>query len=209
MPRRYSLTEEGRAARASRRNETTRALLDAARKLFTEQGYDGVSVVEIGRLAGVSHTLINTYFGGKAGLLYALVEAANAPQLEATRAAVARPDPAMVRLRAVFSAWAEADLADPRAFQVLQSYAWTWSAATEAKNRAERLEFRKALEQLIVEGRARGEFPPGAPESVLSEAMVAIYLWGIRSAVYAGCAASAAIDDLWPQVEALLGVAAD
>lgn len=59
-----------RDAAASRR-----ALLQAARALFHERGYDGATVREIGERAGVDPALIARYFGGKEGLyLAALAE---------------------------------------------------------------------------------------------------------------------------------------
>jgi AcrR family transcriptional regulator len=63
----------------AQRTETTRqALIDAARALFTERGYDAVSAEEIVRAAGVSRGALYHHFGGKAELLeavYARLEA--------------------------------------------------------------------------------------------------------------------------------------
>jgi AcrR family transcriptional regulator len=44
------------------------ALLAAARKLFAERGFDGVSVKEVAQAAGHNPALINYHFGGKEGL---------------------------------------------------------------------------------------------------------------------------------------------
>jgi AcrR family transcriptional regulator len=45
-----------------------RKLIDAAEKLFSESGFDGVSIREIADAAGVNVALIGYYFGGKGGL---------------------------------------------------------------------------------------------------------------------------------------------
>ena len=67
---------------------STRAkLIEAARKLFSEYGYEGVSVTDIGKKAGVSHAMIYANFTDKAGLLYEIVRENNAPQLPAVRKA--------------------------------------------------------------------------------------------------------------------------
>lgn len=50
---------------ASRREETTQIILDAAEKLFAERGYSGISVRDIGREADVSHALVHRYLGSK------------------------------------------------------------------------------------------------------------------------------------------------
>lgn len=46
-------------------------MLDAAEEVFTEQGYDGASIEEITRRAGIKRPLFYTYFGGKEGLYLA------------------------------------------------------------------------------------------------------------------------------------------
>jgi AcrR family transcriptional regulator len=55
-------------AQASRR-----ALLEAARALFDELGYDRATTREIGERAGVDAALIARYFGGKEGLYIATI----------------------------------------------------------------------------------------------------------------------------------------
>ena len=55
-------------ATASARGETRLKLIDAAEALFSESGFDGVSIREIAEAAGVNIALIGYYFGGKEGL---------------------------------------------------------------------------------------------------------------------------------------------
>ncbi|GAA1795563.1 TetR/AcrR family transcriptional regulator [Actinomadura chokoriensis] len=59
----------GRARRPRRDREATeRRILEAARDLFGEHGYDGVTVREIASLAEANVALVNRYFGSKAAL---------------------------------------------------------------------------------------------------------------------------------------------
>jgi AcrR family transcriptional regulator len=51
-----------------KRGEPRRLLLEAARDLFSSQGYSGTSTREIAEKAGVSETLMFRYFGSKVGL---------------------------------------------------------------------------------------------------------------------------------------------
>jgi AcrR family transcriptional regulator len=51
-----------------RRGEPRRLLLEAARDLFTSQGFSGTSTREIAAHAEVSETLLFSYFGSKVGL---------------------------------------------------------------------------------------------------------------------------------------------
>jgi AcrR family transcriptional regulator len=53
---------------------TARRLLEAARRILERQGYDALTLEAIGREAGENKSLIWYHFGGKPGLLVALVD---------------------------------------------------------------------------------------------------------------------------------------
>ena len=80
----------GRARKPGGRREeyaatTRRAIVDAARQLFTEQGYFSTTVDEIATAARVSPATIYAVSGGKHGLLQTLMETwIHAPIVEAT-----------------------------------------------------------------------------------------------------------------------------
>lgn len=58
----------------ARRLATEARLLDAAEQTFAAQGFEAAGVKEIAERAGANVALINRYFGGKQGLLYAICE---------------------------------------------------------------------------------------------------------------------------------------
>ena len=65
------IVEPGKTRRRGRRpggTDTKAALLDAARKVFSEQGYDGATVRAIATKAGVDAAMVNHWFGSKEGL---------------------------------------------------------------------------------------------------------------------------------------------
>ncbi|MCX4730466.1 TetR/AcrR family transcriptional regulator [Streptomyces sp. NBC_01363] len=63
---------------------TRRRLLEAARDLFAERGYEGATVRSIAARAGVNQALLFRYFGSKRGLLTEVVALGGLEQLQAT-----------------------------------------------------------------------------------------------------------------------------
>jgi len=67
-------TAAPRPARRRNREQTIHDILDAAEVLLDRKGPDGFGLAELGRSAGVSFGLIHHYFGGKEGLLRAVLQ---------------------------------------------------------------------------------------------------------------------------------------
>jgi AcrR family transcriptional regulator len=68
--------QDGNAGTGRRRDKeaTKRALLAAGLKVFAQRGYDAATTREVAQAAGVNEQLIQRYFGGKGGLLLAIIE---------------------------------------------------------------------------------------------------------------------------------------
>ncbi|MCC5579553.1 TetR/AcrR family transcriptional regulator [Microtetraspora sp. AC03309] len=67
-------TEHDSAGRRRDPGRSRQAILDAAERIFAREGYDGASLVAIGKAAGVSGTLPAYFFKDKATLYAAVVE---------------------------------------------------------------------------------------------------------------------------------------
>lgn len=91
---------------------TPTAILDAAEDLFARQGYDGTSVREITRAAGVNVAAVHYHFGAKDALLRAVtdrvVEPLNAQRFGLLDVLEAAGDPPA--LRAVMEAFVRPDI---------------------------------------------------------------------------------------------------
>jgi AcrR family transcriptional regulator len=74
--------QPSRRTQAERTEATRGALIAAARRLFTERGYDEVSAEEIVRAAGVTRGALYHHFGGKRELLEAAYEQLEAESTE-------------------------------------------------------------------------------------------------------------------------------
>jgi AcrR family transcriptional regulator len=81
------LSEPCAVARRRDKEATKKTLLAAAVEVFAQRGFDGATTREVATRAGVNEGLIQRYFGGKAGLLQAIVGNMCGERLTACRAA--------------------------------------------------------------------------------------------------------------------------
>lgn len=72
-------TTPAKPVRKRDREATGQALLEAAKCVFAKHGYDAATTKEIALKAKVNEALIQRYFGGKAGLLEAILKQGRAP----------------------------------------------------------------------------------------------------------------------------------
>ncbi|WP_167853423.1 TetR/AcrR family transcriptional regulator [Roseovarius aestuariivivens] len=201
-------TKSGRRDRQTlkdkKREETRGKLIAAAKRLFAEHGYDDVPVTEIAREAGVTHSMINVYFGGKPGLLYQIIRENNAPQYEASLRIAEGGGRAVHRLSDMLRLWAEEDASDPRLLAIMQSYSWVWPLDTERENTLDRARFKGLLESLIGEALAAGELRRDLDPKVSAKAVFAIYTWALRDVVFDKLSVSDCHAGMMAQVRTLL-----
>lgn len=210
MARSYTLSESARAGRDAKKEATKTALLEAARLLAGRRGIGGLSVTEVARMAGVSHSLINTYFHGKAGLIAELVKERNLRRMAESAAVAAGPGRPDDRLREVLTGWARFDLSDPALLRVLRAYSWEWSDLAEAGHLRDRAEMMAPLARLLAEGQAAGIFRRDVAAADALPAIWAIYTIGMRGAVFSAPIPTPekAIAAIWGQIAAIVMVPA-
>lgn len=98
--------------RRARGEATRRLLVDTARELFGEQGFQATSIEEVLRRAGVARGALYHHFKGKSDLFDAVAEQVFAEIAEVTGAAARGSKDPRERLRAGSRAWLEMAL-DP------------------------------------------------------------------------------------------------
>jgi AcrR family transcriptional regulator len=178
-PRRPTLKDQ-------KREETRARLLAAARRLFAEYGYDDVPVTEIAKEAGVTHSMINVYFGGKAGLLYEIVRTNNEPQYVESKRLAETGRPPLDRLSEMLLFWVLSDGADPRLLAIMQGFSWVWPPQLEAENAADRGRHKELVADLICEAQRSGVVSSSVDPRQAASSVFAIYTWGLRGVVFEG-----------------------
>lgn len=78
-----------RRTQQERREESRSKVIEAATYLFATRGYTGTTMVEIGRVAGVSHGLVTYHFGSKQECIRAVLEEVRQKSIERRQASLA------------------------------------------------------------------------------------------------------------------------
>ena len=147
---------------AGPRTDTSAALLDAARELFAERGFDGASVRAITERAGVNLGAVTYHFGSKEALYHRVIETFLAPLRERVVAAAGGEGAPLDRIGAMLAAAFDHYASDPAMPRlILQQVASGRSAPPPA-----RAWIRQAVGLLagsIEAGQADGSVRPGDP----------------------------------------------
>lgn len=108
------------AARKAVDKELTRALImDAARDLFVEKGYQHVSMRQIAKVLNYSHGAIYYHFKNKAELFYALVEAHFVMLDEKIDELVSKDTEDLVKLRHILLGYIEFGLTHQSHYEIM------------------------------------------------------------------------------------------
>jgi AcrR family transcriptional regulator len=156
--------------REQARTNVRQAILDAARVLFREEGYAGLSMRRLADSIGYTPKTIYLYFADKDDLLSELIEEGVgrlADQLEA--AAVEQPDPGR-RLDAVALAYVAFGLDNPYAYEaifMMRQHPLTRKAATLRKH----VQGRRMVDTLTRVVRESGRVAPGLDPEVVLQAL--------------------------------------
>jgi AcrR family transcriptional regulator len=120
------------ATQGERRAETRERLLAAAADLFAERGIDGSSVDAIAERAERTSGAVYDHFGGKPGLLFALLEGWTDAAAEVIGAEVAAATTLDERLEAIWRNVVSPPKGDDGRWILLEHELWSFAARDEA-----------------------------------------------------------------------------
>lgn len=170
--------------RALAKQRTREKVLAAARRLFAERGYEGATIRDIARAAGMSTGAVFASFTDKADLFGEILEAEQVVLRDVMRAAAAE-HAGYEAILAMFDAAAELHMGELALFQAAMVALWTPGLAPVLRRRLER----RQVTPLIAAAVKQELGCEGAP---IDAAQVADLLWE----VYAADLRRAALADL-------------
>jgi AcrR family transcriptional regulator len=170
---------------AAKAAETRERIIQAAREVFSELGYDAATFQAIAIRADLTRPAINHYFASKRVLWAEVVEQTNSQVVSAGRARAQGERSLLDRLSAFFSAAMQADTEDRAAAaflvtSVLESQRHPELAGDEHDSLRNSREF---IQWAVNDAIERGELTTDTDVSYLVEMLVAV-MWGMG--FYAG-----------------------
>ena len=179
-------------AKASPREAKRRRVLEAARRLFETEGYQGATVRDIARHAGVSVGTVFNAYGSKGEILAEVMRG----RLDALYSEFDRVVPHLRgstadRLRTLFSIHFSFEVQNTRLFLAHIAAAWDWTQPPEATPYGRNQNLRDMLADCLAKGIELGDVAPDADIGEVVELLVAAYAWAYRLAARDGADAAA------------------
>jgi AcrR family transcriptional regulator len=169
----------GVASQEERKAETRRRLLDAAASLFAERGIDAVSIDAVAEEADRTSGAVYAHFGGKDGLLVALLDELVDDMAAVMGAELTLSDQGDEQLAALWRAFSDPPPGPGRGWLLLEHEFWLYAARHgDAQRRlARRFELaRQSAAQAMVEFAERGAAELPAPPDQVGTLLVALLI---------------------------------
>jgi TetR/AcrR family transcriptional regulator, transcriptional repressor of aconitase len=131
-----------------KRSITRRQIIDAASACFAEYGYDKTTFDDVAKKAGVSRTLIYTYFKSKQEFFFTLLDEKHQNYLRQSQEVLKSDLSDKEKLRKIIDIW----MTDPHRIIYKSSLPNVWFKPTKSIQESEKLlrgEFIKALVPLV------------------------------------------------------------
>ena len=178
--------------RGTQKAATRNRVIEAARELFETQGYEGASIREIAKHAGVSVGSVFTTFASKGEILSQVM----ADRLDGLYAELDRVMPhlrgaTVERLRTMFAVHFAFEVQHTRLFlaHIAAAYDWALPGAATPMGRNQRLQ--AIIRECLAKGVAEGDVDPAADPQEVVDLLMAAYAWTYRLAAWNGADAAA------------------
>ncbi len=198
----------GEAPRLNRRQaakvRTRQKVLDAARALFAERGYEPATIRDIAKGAGMSTGAVFANFQDKAELFEAVLAEDMASLAETLKAAAAAESTLRARLLAALTAGYHGSLEQLPLVQAVVARSWFQPVAAEMRNRAAIKPLVMVVSDALQAGVREGELRQDADVRLLSDLIYDAYLSNYRRAAYDGWTIAQLTTRMGKQIDVIL-----
>ncbi|CAN5405638.1 TetR/AcrR family transcriptional regulator [soil metagenome] len=182
---------------------TRQKVLDAARGLFAERGYEPATIRDIAKGAGMSTGAVFANFQDKAELFEAVLTE-DMTRLADTVKSGAGEGSVTGRLTAALAAGYHGSLDQLPLFQAIVARSWFQPLAAETRARAVTKQLLAVITDILRKGVAAGELSQDADVPLLTELLWDAYLSNYRRAAYDGWTAAQLTDHIGKQIAVIL-----
>lgn len=183
---------------------TRQKVLEAARTLFAERGYEPATIRDIARGAGMSTGAVFANFQDKAELFEAVLTEDLAKLAEALRSASAGETTVRGRLVTALTAAYHGSLEQLPLVQAVVARSWFQPVAAEMRTRQAIRPVISVVTDALQTGVREGELRQDADVHLLSELIYGAFLSNYRRAAYDGWSMEQMVEQLGRQVDVIL-----
>lgn len=199
-----SLRPQKLTRRAMAKQQTREKVLQAAREMFVERGYEGATIRDIARAAGMSTGAVFASFTDKPELFDAILSEDFGALLDPMRDAAATSPSAREALVAMFGAAYRAHAAQLPLIQAALAASWTRTPEAEQLRRDSLRPLRALVLEVLERGVERGELTRRFDLRLVSDVIWDLYLAGYRPAAFEGLAVDGQTDRLAERIDLVL-----
>ncbi|TAJ56815.1 TetR/AcrR family transcriptional regulator [Brevundimonas sp.] len=199
---------DSEAPRLNRRQaakvRTRQKVLDAARALFAERGYEPATIRDIAKGAGMSTGAVFANFQDKAELFEAVLSEDLVRLAETLKAAAAAESSVRARLIAALTAGYHGSLEQLPLVQAVVARSWFQPVASEMRTRVAIKPLVMVVSDALQTGVREGELRQDADVRLLSELIYDAYLSNYRRAAYDGWTIQQLTTQIGKQIDVIL-----
>ncbi|WP_292124973.1 TetR/AcrR family transcriptional regulator [Brevundimonas sp.] len=183
---------------------TRQKVLDAARALFAERGYEPATIRDIAKGAGMSTGAVFANFQDKAELFEAVLSEDLVRLAETLKAAAAAESSVRARLIAALTAGYHGSLEQLPLVQAVVARSWFQPVASEMRTRVAIKPLVMVVSDALQTGVREGELRQDADVRLLSELIYDAYLSNYRRAAYDGWTIQQLTTQIGKQIDVIL-----
>ena len=190
--------------RAAGKARSRKNLLDAAKRLFMERGYEGATVREIAAAAGLSTGAVFASFSDKSDLFNEVLLVDLEEQVEQMREATSAPGLTRERLLKALEAGYNRQLPQLELLRAAVAVSWSQGLSGDLGDRPVRAAVITQLREVLQDGVTQGELRADADVELIAETLWDCYIRSYRLALYESWEQDALVERLDVQIELLL-----